>query len=130
MRGYLRLSPARYLATLAELAAAWPKQIGGNIGEIPTNLRGSPTPPSLVPPYSALSPTNPEEPMPQTAPRLLASAGTFDGITALVERFYGGPKTFEPTPEGWRIVGLRGAIPSVRVIRAKGRYRFEATDPR
>jgi hypothetical protein len=61
--------------------------------------------------------------------RLLASAGTFSGIAELVARFYGGePKAFEPTSGGWRVIGARGAIPSVRVTRSKGRYRFEALD--
>jgi hypothetical protein len=62
-------------------------------------------------------------------PRLLASAGTFNGIAELVARFYGDePKAFEPTREGWQVIGKRGAIAYVRVIRARNRYRFEALD--
>ena len=51
-RGYLRLSPARYLATLAELAARWPERIGGNIGEIPTKSQGFPDSPESIPALS------------------------------------------------------------------------------
>ena len=57
-RGYLRLSPARYLATLAELAAAWPEQIGGNIGEIPTENQGFPYSPESIPALFCTIPNN------------------------------------------------------------------------
>jgi hypothetical protein len=62
---------------------------------------------------------------------LLATADTLDGIRETVTRFYGGDsKTLIPTGnDSWKAIGTYTGkeAPGVRVIRKRGRFRFEMT---
>lgn len=66
--------------------------------------------------------------MPNT---LIASAGTLDDIRQAVCRFYcGESKTLIPTSDdSWKVIGTHSGKPvdGVRVVRKRGRFRFEAT---
>lgn len=59
--------------------------------------------------------------------RLLASSGSLDGINKMVAQFYCGDKELKQVPDKdeWEIYGSRGLLEGVRVIKKKGRYRFE-----
>ena len=66
------------------------------------------------------------------AGRLLGSSPSLEGIGEVIKAFYcGEAKDLRVTPDGlgiqWTVHQKSGAqIRSVRVIRRKGRYRFEA----
>lgn len=63
---------------------------------------------------------------------LLASAPTLESIRESVCRFYGGEsKTLIPTSDdSWKVIGTYDSreAPSVRVVRKRGRFRFEMVD--
>ena len=64
-----------------------------------------------------------------TKPQLLASAGTLDQIGQCIANFYGGEHKelfARAGGESWSVLGRNGAIPGVRVVLLRGRYRFEA----
>jgi hypothetical protein len=60
---------------------------------------------------------------------LLATAPTLESIRESVSRFYcGESKTLIPTgPDSWKVIGTYDSkeAPGVRVIRKRGRFRFE-----
>ena len=60
---------------------------------------------------------------------LLATAGTLEDIRQSVCRFYcGESKTLIPTgDDSWKIIGTYNGkeAPGTRVVRKRGRYRFE-----
>lgn len=58
---------------------------------------------------------------------LLGSAPTFDGIKAVIAKFYYSEKELlSVATNEWQIVGKNGVINDMRVILKKGRYRFES----
>jgi hypothetical protein len=59
--------------------------------------------------------------------KLLASAGSIEGIKSLIEQYYmGSQKELNQTVPGtWEVHGKSGILSSVRVIFKRGRYRFE-----
>ena len=58
---------------------------------------------------------------------VLGSATTFDGIKAVIAKFYYSEKELFPVaPDEWQIIGKNGVINDMRVILKKGRYRFES----
>lgn len=59
---------------------------------------------------------------PKPTYRLLASSPSLQGITTLIIRFYGG-SAIEIVGE--EVHNSKGKIEGVRVVKAKGRYRFE-----
>lgn len=67
--------------------------------------------------------------MPKVKPRLYASSGSLEGITALVRRFYGDSPTVKLVAESdelWQVHNAYGRIDGMRVILKKRRYRFES----
>jgi hypothetical protein len=57
--------------------------------------------------------------------RLLASSGSFDGISASIKRYFGGE---EKKIEGENVISeKRGVLEGYRVTLKRGRYRFEET---
>ncbi len=61
-------------------------------------------------------------------PTLLASSASFDGILGLVAEFYCGRKAVLPVSDAeWSVHRDNGnRIDGVRVVFARGRYRFES----
>ena len=60
---------------------------------------------------------------------LLASSTTFDGIKAVIAKFYYGERELiSVAPNEWKIIGKMGVLKYARVILKKGRYRFESID--
>lgn len=63
---------------------------------------------------------------------LLASAGSLEDIRQCVVQFYGGDsKTLIPTGDhSWKVIGTYTGreAPGVRVVRKRGRFRFEIGD--
>lgn len=63
--------------------------------------------------------------------RLFASAGSLEDIRQAVCRFYcGESKTLIPTGnDSWKVIGTYSSkeVQGVRVVRKRGRFRFEAT---
>lgn len=71
--------------------------------------------------------------MTASKPQLLATAGTLNAMRECVSRFYGGQsKTLIPTgDDSWKVVDTHSSKPAdgVRVIRKRGRFRFEMAMP-
>ena len=60
---------------------------------------------------------------------LLASSPTFDGIKAVIAKFYYGERELISVSDNeWKIIGKMGVLKYARVILKKGRYRFESID--
>ena len=58
---------------------------------------------------------------------LLASSTTFDGIKAVIAKFYYGERELISVSDTeWKIIGKMGVLKYARVILKKGRYRFES----
>ena len=58
---------------------------------------------------------------------LFGSATTFDGIKAVIAKFYYSEKELqEVAPNEWQIIGKNGVLNDMRVILKNGRYRFES----
>ena len=58
---------------------------------------------------------------------LLASSATFDGIKAVIAKFYYGERELISVADNeWKIIGKMGVLKYARVILKKGRYRFES----
>ena len=58
---------------------------------------------------------------------LFGSATTFDGIKAVIAKFYYGEKELlSLSANEWQIIGKNGALKGVHVILKNGRYRFES----
>lgn len=55
-------------------------------------------------------------------PRLLASSNSLEGIKSCISKFYCGATI---TIEGEAVSNAKGVIPTVRVVKKAGRYRFE-----
>lgn len=60
-------------------------------------------------------------------PQLLASAPSLTSLSDSISRYYGG-SSVTLTPAGgdtWSVATGKGNIASVRVVKKRGRYRFE-----
>ena len=60
---------------------------------------------------------------------LIGSSTTFDGIKAVIAKFYYGERELISVSDNeWKIIGKMGVLKYSRVILKNGRYRFESID--
>ena len=60
---------------------------------------------------------------------LIGSSTTFDGIKAVIAKFYYGERELISVSDNeWKIIGRMGVLKYARVILKNGRYRFESID--